>query len=166
MRREGENGSIKSHSWANSRSKSSQTFNFSPTPYDSDRTYATHKCYRGLLRSMDQEGLAYFLLFVFKCTRVWVYVCGNAVPMETSRGSWMPWSWSYRWLQDTQQECWGQPWTYRRVVRALYCWTISSDLSLHLKYGFLFFFIHKRNIWFLESLKCLRRELKRLFNNT
>jgi hypothetical protein len=55
-----------------------------------NRTYATQKCYRGLLRSLGQEVLTYFLLFVFMCTQVWVYVCVIAVPKESRRRSWNP----------------------------------------------------------------------------
>lgn len=40
------------------------------------------------------------------CMCAYVYVRINAVPAETKRGLWIPWSWSYKRLWAAEHGCW------------------------------------------------------------
>jgi hypothetical protein len=45
-------------------------------------------------------------MYVYRCCGcmyIYLCMCVCLMPMETRRGHWIPWNWSYRWLAISQQ---------------------------------------------------------------
>ena len=53
----------------------------------------------------------------------------SIVPMETRRGSWIPWNWKYRQLWATMWVLGIKSKSSRRTASALNCWVISPALT-------------------------------------
>lgn len=72
----------------------------------------------------------YFILCVWLFAHMHVYVpCVYLVPIETRRGCFFPWNWSYRHLEAAFWMLGTEPRSSLRVARALTHWTITAAPS-------------------------------------